>query len=271
MKNQFADLHIHSSLSDGFLTPHEIVSEASKKKLSCIAVTDHDCVDAIPILLQNNYSLEIVPAVELTSQLDDTEIHILGYFIDYREENLLRKLKELCQARRDRIIKMIDKLKSFGVNIEYEEVLKDKQVGSVGRLHLAQVLWERGYVKSVPEAFYKYIGKHAPCYVQRYHLLPEEAIKLIKEANGVPVLAHPHKINNDEIIAELIQEGISGIEVYHPDHTGSVTEHYLLLAKKYSILVTGGSDCHGIEGKKELGSIKIPYEWVEEMKERIKK
>ncbi|MCM8784076.1 MAG: PHP domain-containing protein [Candidatus Omnitrophica bacterium] len=270
METQFADLHIHSSFSDGFFTPKEIVNKANEKKLSCIAVTDHDCVDAIPHLFRYASSLEVIPAVELTTELDDKEIHILGYFIDHQEESFVNRLKEFCRAREKRIYRMVEKLNAFGINIDYKEVVTEKREGSVGRLHLAQVLLKRGYVRSISEAFSRYIGNHAPCYVQRFRLLPHEAIRMVKEVGGVTVLAHPYKMNKDELIEKLVKEGIEGIEVYHPDQSSLITEHYLYLARRYSLLVTGGSDCHGIKGKRELGSIKISYEWVKEMKERIK-
>lgn len=271
MGSLFADLHIHSSFSDGLFTPQEILEKAEEAGLHCIAVTDHDCVDAVHQLINLNSSLEIIPAVELTAEINDTEIHILGYFINYEDNNFVHTLRELCQAREERMQKMIDKLRFLGINISYKEVLKERGEGSVGRLHLAQVLLRRGYVKSISEAFYKYIGNHAPCYVERYHLLPYEAIKIIREGKGISVLAHPYKMNNDGLIEELIKNGIEGIEVYHPDHSLSITDYYLSLAKEYSLLVTGGSDCHGLKGRGELGSIKIPYRWVEAMKKRIKK
>jgi len=270
LKNQFADLHIHSFFSDGLFTPQEILEKAKEVGLSCIAVTDHDCVDALPLLIEKApfYSIEVIPAVELTSEVNDTEVHILGYLIDYQEEKFINKLREICSFRKERMQKMIEKLRSFGININYQEVLEERVEGSVGRMHLAQILLKHGYVKSIPEAFYKYIGNHAPCYVGRFKLNPSEAIRIIQEVKGIPVLAHPYKINNDELIESLIREGIKGIEVYHPDHSSLAMDNYLDLAKRNSLLVTGGSDCHGIKGKRELGSIKIDYHWVEEMKER---
>ncbi|MCM8765760.1 MAG: PHP domain-containing protein [Candidatus Omnitrophica bacterium] len=273
MKNQFADLHIHSSFSDGKFSPREILEKAKAAGLSCIAVTDHDCVDALPFLLKTSpfYSLEIIPAVELTAEFEDIEVHLLGYFINHEKEDFVRRLKELCQAREERISKMVEKLNAWGIKISYQEVMETKGEGSVGRLHLADVLLKNGYVKSIPEAFQRYIGNRAPCYVERLRLLPAEAVEIIKEAGGIPVVAHPYKMNNDDLIKKLIKEGIEGIEVYYPEHTPSMSEHYLSLAREYSLLVTGGSDCHGIEKKKELGSIKIPYSWVEEMKKKVKK
>ena len=273
MSNQFADLHIHSTFSDGLFSPQEILEKAKEVGLSCISVTDHDCVDAIPYLVEyaSFYSIEIVSGVELTTELDNIEVHILGYLIEYHDKKFLERLRELCRAREERMCKMVEKLKNFGIKIDYQEVIDTKGEGSVGRLHLASILLKHGYVKSIPEAFQKYIGNHAPCYVGRFKLLPAEGIEMIKEVKGIPVLAHPYKINNDELIEYLISEGIEGIEVYHPDHLSSVIEHYLSLAKENSLLVTGGSDCHGIEGKRELGSIKISYAWVEEMKRRKEK
>ncbi|MFN7170522.1 MAG: PHP domain-containing protein [Candidatus Omnitrophota bacterium] len=270
MKNQFADLHIHSFFSDGKFSPQEILEKAEEVGLSCIAITDHDCVDALPFALQESAFIEVIPGVELTAEFADHEVHILGYFVDYQRDDFVKKLDQLCRAREERMYKMVEKLNHYGIRVDYQEVMETKGEGSVGRLHLAYVLFKKGYVKNIQEAFQRYIGNHAPCYVSRFKILPQEAIKIIKDAKGIPVLAHPYKMNNDFLIGALVNDGIEGIEVYHPDHSPSVTEHYLRLAKEYSLLVSGGSDCHGIEGKKKMGSIKISYELVEEMKEKIR-
>ncbi len=270
MNNTFADLHIHTCFSDGILTPQEIINKANKLGFSCLAITDHDCIDGISpaISCSLKYYIQIIPAVELTAEYDNTEIHILGYFIDYKNKQFCNKLEILCDARRDRIYKMVAKLNALDVNIKAEEVLKLSGKGSVGRLHVAHVLLRNGYVKTIPEAFNKYIGNNGPCYVNRFKLTPQEAIKIIKKINGIAVVAHPHSMNKDELIIKLIKYGIGGIEVYHPDHTRAVTLSYLEMAKKYNLLVTGGSDYHGFGKKKaQFGGIKVSYELVERLKQ----
>lgn len=271
MNNRFADLHIHSSFSDGNLSPHEIIREAEDIGLSGIAITDHDCLEAIIPALEasSDYSVEVIPAVELTAEINNTEVHILGYFIDYKKKSFIKKIRLLCQAREERMHKMVEKLNTLGIKINPEDVLESSGEGSVGRLHLARILLKKGYIKTISEAFQKYIGNRAPCYADRFKLLPREAIKMIKGVGGIAVLAHPYNMNNDALIVELVRDGLEGIEVYHPDHSGSVIAHYLEMAKRYCLLITGGSDCHGSDkGKRSLGSIKIPYELVEKLKER---
>jgi len=271
VENLCADLHIHSSFSDGTFSPQELVKKAQKLGLSCIAITDHDCVDAIEPALNSPLgdSVEVVPAVELSAEVDNIETHILGYFIDYKNEQFTEKLKLLCKAREERMHKMVEKLNALGIKINVEEVLEFSKTTAVGRPHIARLLVKKGFVKTISEAFRKYIGNQGPCYVKRMRLSPGEAIGMIKQNKGIAVLAHPYNMHNDNLIIDLVKDGLEGIEVYHPDHPARLITHYLEIAKLHSLLVTGGSDCHGLgNGKIALGSIKIPYELVEKLKER---
>jgi len=268
-KDMVADLHVHTYLSDGTFSPQQVLETARKSGLSCIAITDHDSIDGIgPTMeLAASYNIEVIPGVELTAEANDDEIHIIGYFIDWKNEEFQAKLKLICQARVDRIKEMIVKLAKFGIEIDAEEVFEFAGPGSVGRPHLAQVMYQKGYVRSTNEAFQKYIRNHGPCYVKKYTLSPKEAIEMIKSIGGIPILAHPHLLKMDELISGFIEDGLQGIEVYHSDHPDSATIQYEKLAKRHGLLITGGSDCHGLgKGEVLMGKVKLPYKYVFELK-----
>ena len=270
---KYADLHVHTNFSDGTFPPEEVVRLALERGLSSIAICDHDCVDGIgpSIECARNTSLQIIPGVELTVIKDGKEIHMLGYFISWKEKWFQELLKKVQRERIERIHKMIGKLETFGVNISIDKVLKiDKRKGSVGRLHLARALAETGAVSSVKEAFNKYIGDAKPCYVEDIGFDPKEAVDIIVKAKGVPVLAHPKTLGDDTLVQNIIKCGVRGIEVYHTDQKSSDRKKYEKIAKDYGLLATGGSDCHGL-GKEKilLGSVKIPENIVPEMKKLI--
>ena len=265
-----ADLHIHTTFSDGTFSPEEVVKHAQKTGLSCIAICDHDVIDAIDPALKaaKEYGIEVIPGVELTAEKKGCELHILGYYIDWRNKAFNKRLAEMCRQRQKRIVDMVDKLKAHGVTINPEEVLKLSGRGSVGRLHLARVLYEKGYVTAVDEAFKTYIGNGRPCYVGRINLTPEEAIDEILRVGGIPVLAHPGVMGKDEFIPSYVKRGLRGIEVYHTDHPPATARHYEELARQHNLLVTGGSDCHGFgKGRILMGSITVSYELVEKLKD----
>lgn len=268
---KYADLHIHTNFSDSTLTCREVVRLSLKNKLSAISITDHDTVDGIgpAIALAKDSDLEIIPGVEMTCEVDNAEIHILGYFVDYENQHFLKKLKELQKIRVERIYKMVEKLKSLGlVKMKAGEVVKLAGRGAVGRVHLAIAMQKEGYVNSIQEAFYRYIHDKGPAYVSKFKFKPQEVIDLIRENNGIPVLAHPHVLGKNFNLKEFVDCGLKGIEVFYPQYTDYQTEHYKNLAKKYNLILTGGSDCHG-EAKIDttIGKIKLPYELVEKLKE----
>jgi predicted metal-dependent phosphoesterase TrpH len=272
---KYADLHVHTDFSDGTFTPEKVVETAIEKHLSCIAICDHDCVDGIAPSMEyakkNSAArpIEIIPAVELTVMKDKKEIHMLGYFVSWEAEWFKEILKKIQDERITRIRKMIDKLKRFNIEVEPDTVMRIAGgKGSVGRLHLAQALLETKQIPYIQTAFDKYIGDNGPCYVEDISLSPKDSIELILRAKGVPVLAHPLTLRDDSLIEEFVKCGMRGIEVFHTDHPLSVVKKYEKIAKEHGLLVTGGSDCHGLgKGRVLLGRVKVPYSLVEKLKE----
>jgi predicted metal-dependent phosphoesterase TrpH len=266
---KFADLHLHTLFSDGTFSPGELVAEAKAAGLSAIAVCDHDTVEGIPLCIEEGkkVGIEVIPAIELTSEYEGLEIHVLGYFLDYTRLHLVRKLESLRKYRIERVYKITGKLKAQGVDLDPAKVFAIAREGVVGRLHIARALFNEGFVSSTQEAFYKYIGDKCPSYVAGFRFTPKEALNLIKDSGGVPVLAHPYLIRNDEYIQKFINDGIMGLEVYYPEHSQSDVNYFLNLAREHNLLVTGGSDCHGkAKAEIRIGAIKLPYELVEKIK-----
>jgi predicted metal-dependent phosphoesterase TrpH len=266
-----ADLHTHTICSDGTFSPEELVRHAGEKGLAAIAVSDHDSVAGIPRAMEATGSaeVEIIPAIELSAESESQEIHILGYFIDYTAPGLLRALGELVQDRVARVHAMIKKLHHMGVALSADSVFAIAAGAPPGRMHIAQALMQNGYVASLPEAFTKYIGDRAGAYVCGFRLSPKQAIGLLRGAGGVAVLAHPYLIKNDALIPELVAHGLSGLEVYYPEHTQSTVNFYLQMARRLDLAVTGGSDFHGqLKPDVPLGSVTIPYELVDALRRR---
>jgi predicted metal-dependent phosphoesterase TrpH len=271
---KYADLHVHTFYSDSTFSPGEVVACAKDRALSAIAICDHDTIDGIEPCREigDKMGVEIVPGVELTVEKVDAEIHILGYYLDYDLSWFRDRLKELRRGRIARIHKMVDRLRSHGIDLNAKEVFDIAGIGSVGRLHLAHAILKTGKVKSVKDIFEKYIGFNKPCYIANERLTPEEAISMILRAGGVPVLAHPSCTGKDEYIPELIERGLRGIEVYHTDHKPSDVKRYETLAKEKGLIITGGSDCHGFgKGRILLGEVRVPYTTVERLREEAGK
>lgn len=273
---KFADLHVHTSLSDGTFSPEKVVEYSKKMGLDAIAITDHDCVAGIgcALVAARDIGVEIVPGVELTAELGDGEIHILGYFIDWQDVSFIKKLDEITKVREERAKEILKKLNEHKLDVSEKELFDLSGVGSVGRLHIARLLLKKGFVPSIAQAFVRYLGDGKPCYVKKFKLTPAEAVGMIKGVGGVPVLAHPMTIyagdkTVEDILGLLVKDGIQGIEVYHSDHKKRYEIKLKALAEKYNLAVTGGSDCHGF-GKKEvlIGKVKIPYELVENLRKR---
>ncbi len=241
-----ADLHIHTYYSDGLLSPQEVIKKVKAKGISTISITDHDAVAGIKEAIDSaGKEVKVIPGVELSSIYQDIDVHILGYYIEFEHAELIDYLAELQSFRENRARQMIDKLAKYGIKIEYDHVRNIAQQGAVGRPHIATAMKEKGYVASIDEAFYRFIGYHGPCYVPKKEIEPREAIRVIKEFKGVTVLAHPGIYEYRDLISRVIADGIDGIEVWHPEHSQSCSQRLFQLANENKLLVTGGSDCHG--------------------------
>lgn len=266
-----ADLHLHTTASDGRLEPNEIVGLAAKVGLEVIAITDHDTVGGVgPALAaaQAFPSLTVIPGVEINTDVPRGEVHVLGYFIDFTDRKLADNLLRLRDARQGRAQKMITKLSSLGVDIEWRRVEELAQGGSVCRPHVALALLEKGYVGSEKEAFDRYIGHDGPAYVDRMKLLPVEAVKLIIDAQGLPVLAHPADIDGlDALVPKLKAAGLVGIEVYYRDYGSDVIGRLLRIAEQYELVTTGGTDYHAFGDASEvmIGEALAPPQSVERL------
>jgi len=265
------DLHIHTKFSDGTLSPEQVVNKAIQLNLSAIAITDHDTTEGIYPALKKakSTSLEVIPGIELSTHYSEQEVHILGYYFDYQGAYINNILKKLQQKRVDRAKKIVEKLNQLGIEISYERVRTIASGPSIGRPHIAEAMIEKHYVNSMKEAFDKFIGEDAPAYVHRAKLTPFEAINIIKQANGIPVLAHPGLLKDQSIIYDLIDNGIMGLEVYHSKHDENQTEYYIKVASENGLLMTGGSDSHG-EEPLLLGTISVPDKVLSELKKSRK-
>ena len=267
---KFADLHLHTRFSDGTYSPQELISQAKLAGLSAIAIADHDTVEGVIPCLEEGAKegIEVISGIELTAQHEGSEVHILGYMLDYKSPELLEKLSVVRKDRVERIYRITEKLKAMGLELDPQAVFAIAGAGTVGRLHVARVMVKEGLVGSVFEAFRKYIGDKCAAYVLGFRFTPAEAITLIKDSGGIPVLAHPYILNNDSLIPVFAGLGMRGLEVYYPEHSKGMINNYLKLAKENDLLVTGGSDCHGsAKPQVQIGLVKIPYELVEKMKE----
>jgi len=267
----FVDLHLHTTYSDGSFTPEELILKAKKLNYSAIAVTDHDTVAGLEeaIQLGKKYDLETVPGIEFNTSYKNNDIHILGYYINKKSKKLLSLLNKIKKERKERIEKMIKLLdKEYNFKITMQEIKNISSNNIIGRGHIARLLTEKNYVDTWEEVFDKYIGRGEPGYVDRNKISPFEAIDIIKQANGIPVIAHPGLIGNQQIIDQLINYGVTGIEVFYPEHNKRMTDKYKNIADKNELLITGGSDCHGPKNKEgiKLGKIKLDYCYLNELK-----
>ncbi len=265
-----ADLHLHTHFSDGTFSPEEVVARAKALGLFAISITDHDTLEAIPkALAAAGPDLDVVAGVELTVAFKDRELHLLGYGFRTDDPALVEFLARMQRYRLERIQAMIDRLGERGIPVTLEEVRRIAGVGSVGRPHLAEALVKRGAVRSMEEAFQKYIGDQGPCFVKGATLTIPKGVELLRAAGGVAALAHPHRMVEDGWFPELVAAGLQGIEVYHSDHDAAVSKRYRRLAEQHRLLVTGGSDCHGLRNSKGplIGTVTIAYDLVERLKQ----
>lgn len=264
------DLHSHTTASDGALTPRELVREAARRGLRVLAVTDHDSTEGLAEAMDEaarHRPLEIVPGIEINCDVEGAEIHILGYYMDYGAGWFQAFCREQREERRQRVYRMAERLGALGMPIDPDEVFALVREGSAGRPHVAQVMVKRGYVKSVREAFDKYLASGRPGHVPRKKLTPEEAVRLIRKAGGVPVIAHPGLAGRDELIPGLIEAGMMGIECYYTEHSAAQRAGYVEICKQRGLVATGGSDFHGPKVRAAtLGTPTIPMSVWEALK-----
>ena len=276
------DLHLHTTRSDGTMSPSEVVQYASYKGLRAIAITDHDtvCGNEEAILEGRRLGVEVIPGVELSILFHPGEFHLLGYFVDYRNREFHSSLSLLRERRRQRNPQIITKLADIGIYLNIHEIERIAPNENVGRPHIAEAMVKAGYVSCAQEAFDRYLKKDGPAYVPKEFLTPTEGIALIKRYGGIPVLAHPHtlELNTMEkftrFVGLLRDAGLEGIEIWYSGNSPRKVAIYRELADRYGLCVTGGSDFHGnVKPGVELGTgrgqMKLSYAIVSGLKERL--
>lgn len=281
MKNILCDFHTHSTASDGSDTPTELIEKALEAGVKSIALTDHDTVEGIDeaSCAAEEKGVDFIPGVELSVVHDQGNMHMLGYLMDHKSQDLNAVLEKLQKARSQRNEKMIELLNEIGRPVSMEELQEIAVEGQVGRPHFARAMVNKGYVSSVGEAFERYLKRGAPAYIPKSILSAEDAVKLVHDAGGVAVLAHPCSLKTvsmailEEIIAGLAQNGLDGVECHYSEHDRSFTKNCVEIAAKYDLIVTGGSDYHGkakphIKLGKGRGGLKVPCECAEALRER---
>jgi len=265
------DLHIHSTVSDGVYTPTEVVNKAARAGMTVIALADHDNVDGIAEALEAAEAapgLTVIPGVEISTDVPDGEVHMLGYFIDPTHPELLSALAAMRGSRETRAQQMVEKLAGLGFPVDWARVQELAGDGTIGRPHIAQALLEAGHIATIQEAFARFLAWGGPAYVGRDKMNPEDAIGLIRRAGGLPVLAHPFTSNNTEsLVAALKESGLAGMEAYYKAYTPGEIAILVGLADKYGLIATGGTDYHGLDEKAEMaiGETDVPLKAAEEL------
>jgi hypothetical protein len=268
------DLHSHTTASDGTLAPRELVRLAARHGVRVLAVTDHDSTGGVREALdeaRSLASLEIVPGLEINCDVPGAEIHVLGYCVDWEAPWFQEFLAAQREERRRRVYRIAERLAELGLPIEPDAVFALVKEGSAGRPHVAQAMVDRGYVKSVREAFDRYLSRNGPANVPRRRLTPAEAVRIVRRARGVPVLAHPGLANRDELIPELVEAGLLGIEAFYPEHSSGQITMYREMCARLGLVATGGSDFHGprVGGVKHPGVQPVPESAWTELRRRL--
>jgi 3',5'-nucleoside bisphosphate phosphatase len=256
-----ADLHVHSTASDGTLTPSEIVSCALTRGVDVLAIADHDSVSGLPEALRalEGTVLTLVPAVELSAASEGFDVHLLAYYVDPHSSELQEVLELLRSEREHRAEAIVCALRKDGIPITMDHVLTFSDGGAVGRSHIARALVSSGHADTIPAAFERYIGRGRPYYRSKRSHSPEEVISMVRAFGAVPVLAHPGVTHADALIPSMIDSGLLGIEAYHADHSPKQRVHYAHMADDLGLITTGGTDYHGPQAHNpELGSVDVP-------------
>jgi predicted metal-dependent phosphoesterase TrpH len=264
------DLHLHTTASDGRLSPPDVVKLCADAGIKVMAITDHDTidgVDAAQTAASSFHGMYVIPGVEINCDVPDGEVHILGYFIEYRNARMADEFARLRESRLRRGEKMVAKLNGLGLELDWSRVQAIAGGATVCRPHVAQAMLERGHVATTREAFDRFIGRNGPAYVEREKISPADAVRLVKSAGGLPVLAHPAEINNLEpLVQQLCETGLGGLEVYYAGYGQSIKDRLLTIASARNLAITGGTDFHGLGSFPEghPGDIEIPRRMVED-------
>jgi predicted metal-dependent phosphoesterase TrpH len=270
------DLHSHTTASDGTLSPRELVRAAVRRGVRVLAITDHDSTDGLAEALDEatrHPPLTIVPGLEINCDVPGAEVHILGYYVDEAAAWFQDFLRAQRAERVARVHRIAGRLAELGMPIDPAEVFAIVKEGSAGRPHVAQVMVQRGYVKSVREAFDRWLHANGPANVPRKRLTPSEAVRIVRRAGGVPVFAHPGLAARDELVPELVAAGLMGIETYYAEHSATQTAHYADLCRQHGLVATGGSDYHGERSGRtnQLGHPPVPMRVWEELKDAARR
>ena len=272
------DLHTHTHFSDGSYSPTELVESANQLGIDILSITDHDTTDGLTEAMAAaiNLPLELIPGIELSAQFHNREMHILGYFIDLTDPQFQARLEALRSTRCVRISNILDRLQTLGIDVSLAEVEAASGTGTIGRPHIAQVLIAKDYVKNMKEAFEQFLGSRGKTYVQREVPDAQEIIRWITDAGGIPVLAHPYwegfnKEDSAKACHTLVEQGLQGLEVFYGTFSARHISFNLGLARRFDILMTGGSDFHGdlkpdIALGKGRGSLHVPTKVVEKLR-----
>ncbi len=267
------DLHMHCTASDGAQTVDELIQMAAQLGLKTIALTDHDTTAALDRAqeLGSSLGLEVIPGIELSAE-EGGEIHVLGYFLQYKNAVFQKELERFRFGRYGRAQLIVEKLAALGMPLDWERVLQIAGDAAPQRPHIAEALKEKGYVNSVNEAFEKWLYNDGPAYIEREKITPMQAVELIRSVGGLAVLAHPQYMKNlDSVLPKMVEAGLSGIEVYYGHNTDEQVAHFGQLAAQYNLVPTGGSDWHGRPdgGQVMLGSRNVPPETIDKLKARL--
>lgn len=269
------DLHTHSTASDGLLAPARLVVTAREHGVGTLALTDHDTTAGLDEALAEGrrIHIDVIPGVEINTDVADYEVHVLGYCVDHRDAEFQAFLARMRAGRIDRARAMVEKLAALNVPVEWTRVQAIAAGASIGRPHIARALVEARRVATVQEAFERFLGRRAPAYVPRLKVSPEDAVEAIRAAGGVPVLAHPGWASSGPVIErvpQLVAHGLAGIEVYYPDHTPQMVAAYLEVARRHGLIATGGTDFHGggLATRVPLGSVDVPPDVVPALRAR---
>lgn len=269
------DLHTHTNASDGEHSPEELIALARDRNIAVLALTDHDTTAGIERALaaaEEAGDIELIPGVELSTDVPGHEIHVLGYYVDWRDPDFQVMINRFRDGRVGRAELIVKKLADLGAPISFTRVQEIAGDGAIGRPHVAQALVEAGHVPDIKAAFDRYLANDKPAYVEHYSLPPSEAVKLILSANGVPVLAHPRGI--ESYVPQLVKAGLIGLECYYPEYDDNVRSGLVSLAKQFGLIATGGSDFHGLHKMGHmsgLGEVNVPSQVVGKLRSAKKK